>query len=57
MASLSLDRRSVVKAHMPPSVRARTLPGRHGGMTLEAIAALLGHRSLDMTLRYAKSPS
>jgi len=23
-------------------------------MTLEAIAALLGHRSLDMTLRYAK---
>ena len=24
------------------------------GMTLEAIAALLGHRSLDMTLRYAK---
>jgi hypothetical protein len=22
-------------------------------MTLEAIAALLGHRSLDMTLRYA----
>ena len=29
------------------------------GMSLEAIAALLGHRSLDMTLRYAKiaSPS
>jgi hypothetical protein len=24
------------------------------GMTLEAIAALLGHRSLDLTLRYAK---
>jgi hypothetical protein len=24
------------------------------GMSLEAIAALLGHRSLDMTLRYAK---
>ena len=23
-------------------------------MTLEAIAAMLGHRSLDMTLRYAK---
>ena len=25
------------------------------GMSLEAIAALLGHRSLDMTLRYANS--
>ena len=24
------------------------------GMSLEAIAALLGHRSLDMTLRYAR---
>ena len=27
------------------------------GMSLEAIAALLGHRSLDMTLRYAKIAS
>jgi hypothetical protein len=26
-------------------------------MSLEAIAALLGHRSLDMTLRYAKIAS
>ncbi len=27
------------------------------GMSLEAIAAMLGHRSLDMTLRYAKIAS
>jgi hypothetical protein len=26
-------------------------------MSLEAIAAMLGHRSLDMTLRYAKIAS
>jgi site-specific recombinase XerD len=26
----------------------------HRGMSLEAIAAMLGHRSLDMTLGYAK---
>jgi site-specific recombinase XerD len=25
------------------------------GMSLEAIAAMLGHRSLDMSLRYANS--
>ena len=25
-------------------------------MSLEAIAAMLGHRSLDMTLRYANPP-
>jgi hypothetical protein len=25
------------------------------GMSLEAIAAMLGHKSLDMTLRYANS--
>ncbi len=31
--------------------------GFNRGMSLEAIAALLGHRSLDMTLRYAKIAS
>ena len=47
-----------------PPVRRADLFGRVGtllstsfnrGMSLEAIAALLGHRSLDMTLRYANS--
>jgi hypothetical protein len=36
--------------------KTRRLPvtGFNRGMSLEAIAAMLGHRSLDMTLRYAK---
>jgi integrase len=49
-----------------PSVRRVDLLGRVGtllstsfnrGMGLEAIAALLGHRSPDMTLRYTKIAS
>jgi len=50
---------------LPPARQAEVF-GRVGkplptsfnrGMSLEAIAALLGHRSLDMTLRYAKIAS
>jgi len=43
-------------AHLHPHQLRHTLATQaiNRGMTLEAIAALLGHRSLDMTLRYAK---
>jgi site-specific recombinase XerD len=43
-------------AHIHPHQLRHTLATQaiNRGMTLEAIAALLGHRSLDMTLRYAK---
>jgi site-specific recombinase XerD len=42
--------------HIHPHQLRHTLATQaiNRGMTLEAIAALLGHRSLDMTLRYAK---
>jgi site-specific recombinase XerD len=42
--------------HLHPHQLRHTLATQaiNRGMTLEAIAALLGHRSLDMTLRYAK---
>jgi hypothetical protein len=42
--------------HIHPHQLRHTLANQaiNRGMTLEAIAALLGHRSLDMTLRYAK---
>jgi site-specific recombinase XerD len=42
-------------AHIHPHQLRHTLATQaiNRGMTLEAIAALLGHRSLDMTLRYA----
>jgi hypothetical protein len=42
--------------HVSPHQLRHTLATQaiNRGMTLEAIAALLGHRSLDMTLRYAK---
>jgi site-specific recombinase XerD len=41
--------------HIHPHQLRHTLATQaiNRGMTLEAIAALLGHRSLDMTLRYA----
>ena len=38
----------------PPAAPHPCHPGDQPGMSLEAIAAMLGHRSLDMTLRYAK---
>jgi site-specific recombinase XerD len=43
--------------HIHPHQLRHTLATQaiNRGMTLEAIAALLGHRSLDMTLRYANS--
>lgn len=43
-------------SHIHPHQLRHTLATQaiNRGMTLEAIAALLGHRSLDMTLRYAK---
>jgi hypothetical protein len=43
-------------AHIHPHQLRHTLATQaiNRGMTLEAIAALLGHCSLDMTLRYAK---
>jgi site-specific recombinase XerD len=43
-------------AHIHPHQLRHTLATQaiNRGMTLEAIAALLGHRSLDMTLRYAR---
>jgi Phage integrase family len=43
----------------PPHQLRRTLATQaiNRGMSLEAIAAMLGHRSLDMTLRYAKIAS
>lgn len=42
--------------HMHPHQLRHTLATQavNRGMSLEAIAAMLGHRSLDMTLRYAK---
>ena len=42
--------------HVHPHQLRHTLATQaiNRGMSLEAIAALLGHRSLDMTLRYAK---
>jgi site-specific recombinase XerD len=45
--------------HIHPHQLRHTLATQaiNRGMTLEAIAALLGHRSLDMTLRYAKIAS
>ena len=48
--------RAVGLAHIHPHQLRHTLATQaiNRGMTLEAIAALLGHRSLDMTLRYAK---
>ena len=43
-------------AHIHPHQLRHTLATQaiNRGMSLEAIAALLGHRSLDMTLRYAR---
>jgi site-specific recombinase XerD len=43
-------------AHIHPHQLRHTLATQaiNRGMSLEAIAALLGHRSLDMTMRYAK---
>lgn len=62
-----LDRHSVTRMinragkaaglpHIHPHRLRHTLATQaiNRGMSLEAIAALLGHRSLDMTLRYAK---
>jgi site-specific recombinase XerD len=62
-----LDRHSVTRMinragqkaglpHIHPHQLRHTLATQaiNRGMSLEAIAALLGHRSLDMTLRYAK---
>jgi integrase len=45
--------------HIHPHQLRHTLATQaiNRGMSLEAIAALLGHRSLDMTLRYAKTAS
>src|SRR4029077_13713355 len=45
--------------HVHPHQLRHTLATQaiNHGMSLEAIAALLGHRSLDMTLRYAKIAS
>jgi site-specific recombinase XerD len=63
----ALDRHSVTRMinragqkaglpHIHPHQLRHTLATQavNRGMSLEAIAALLGHRSLDMTLRYAK---
>jgi site-specific recombinase XerD len=46
-------------AHIHPHQLRHTLATQaiNRGVSLEAIAALLGHRSLDMTLRYAKIAS
>jgi site-specific recombinase XerD len=62
-----LDRHSVTRfinkagataglGHIHPHQLRHTLATQaiNGGMSLEAIAAMLGHRSMDMTLRYAK---
>src|SRR5213078_4470107 len=45
--------------HIHPHQLRHTLATQaiNRGMSLEAIAALLGHRSMDMTLRYAKIAS
>ncbi len=45
--------------HIHPHQLRHTLATQaiNRGMSLEAIAALLGHRSLDMTLRYARIAS
>jgi site-specific recombinase XerD len=42
--------------HIHPHILRHTLATQaiNRGMSLEAIAAMLGHKSLDMTLRYAK---
>jgi site-specific recombinase XerD len=66
----SLDRHTVTRMinragaaaglpHIHPHQLRHTLATQaiNRGMSLEAIAALLGHRSLDMTLRYAKIAS
>jgi site-specific recombinase XerD len=65
-----LDRHSVTRminragataglGHIHPHQLRHTLATQaiNRGMSLEAIAAMLGHRSLDMTLRYAKIAS
>ena len=46
-------------SHIHPHQLRHTLATQaiNRGMSLEAIAAMLGHRSLDMTLRYAKIAS
>ena len=43
-------------AHVHPHQLRHTLATQsiNAGMSLEAIAALLGHRSMDMTLTYAR---
>jgi len=66
----ALDRHTVTKMinragggsglpHIHPHQLRHTLATQaiNRGMSLEAIAAMLGHRSLDMTLRYAKIAS
>ena len=52
-------RRAAGLPHIHPHQLRHTLATQaiNRGMSLEAIAALLGHRSLDMTLRYAKIAS
>ncbi len=47
--------RTRTQPHTASADRRHTLATQaiNRGMSLEAIAALLGHRSLDMTLRYA----
>lgn len=48
--------RAAALPHIHPHQLRHTLATQaiNRGMSLEAIAAMLGHRSLDMTLRYAK---
>jgi site-specific recombinase XerD len=68
--SRALDRHTVTRMinragaaaglpHIHPHQLRHTLATQavNRGMSLEAIAAMLGHRSLDMTLRYAKIAS
>ena len=49
-------RRRRARPHLHPHQLRHTLATQaiNRGMSLEAIAAMLGHRSMDMTLRYAK---
>ncbi len=50
-----LQGRDGVPLHVTPHQLRHTYgTALNRGMSLEAIAAMLGHRSLDMTLRYAK---
>jgi hypothetical protein len=49
--------RPVLRAEVFDTVGKPLTTSFNHGMSLEAIAALLGHRSLDMTLRYAKIAS